>query len=215
MRQFINDIKIFLGGFRVFFENADKFRDRLVASFIQKYWPRQITPNHLTVARVGIGIVLFVLLFNFKNDNGLFIIPLFVIGILTDLFDGSVARELNMETEVGKIADPIADRILIIPIAIYTILGYQLLLSAIIFSEIINGLLSVWAHGRNVFFGSNIFGKVKMFLQSVVFAGILALWPRPTHGFFAFILWVSLGFMLVSIIMKLKTLISSFTTSHH
>lgn len=193
---------------QTFFEHADQFRDRLLAPFIKNYWPRKLTPNYLTLARVVIALVLFFLLFGVKNSNGALIIPLFIIGILTDLFDGSVARTLSMETEWGKAADPIADRILIIPIAIYTILNYKLLLAAIIVSEVINGLLSMWGKHKRVFFGSNIFGKVKMFLQSVVFAGILIFWPHPANAFFVWILWLSMGFMAASILVKIKDLLT-------
>jgi len=42
---------------------------------------------------------------------------LIVIAILTDLFDGMLARKLNQVTEFGKIIDPLADKIAVMVVA--------------------------------------------------------------------------------------------------
>lgn len=39
---------------------------------------------------------------------------LFVAGALTDLFDGRIARQRHMITDLGKLIDPLADKILVI-----------------------------------------------------------------------------------------------------
>ncbi|MGH7239995.1 MAG: hypothetical protein ACREHG_08005, partial [Candidatus Saccharimonadales bacterium] len=50
---------------------------------------------------------------------------------------------------------------------------------------------------------SNIFGKTKMVLQSVAFVAILLFWPHEPHPFFIALLWISLGFLVMSIVFKL------------
>ena len=197
-------MKSFLYDLKSFFEKIDGFRDNVLFVFIKPFWPRVITPNHLSIARIFIGVYLFVLLFYYNNTNQILIVSLFCIGAFSDMLDGSIARGLNKETEIGKILDPIADRILIIPIAIYSLLAFhKWLLLLLILLEIINALVSVYAQSRGIFTGSNTFGKIKMFLQSIVFLGILIFWPSSPSGFFIYTLWISVYLIIISIFFKI------------
>src|SRR6185295_5448836 len=153
-----------------FFEEINVEKDRVLGIFIEKYWPRQILPNHLTAARISIGMVLFIELFFFANDRRAMVISFFLIGILTDFLDGPVARTLHEETKIREVLDSLADRILIIPIAMYSLFGlhYWLVLWIVIF-EAINTLVSIHPSDEHPLVPSNIFAKMKMFLQSIVF----------------------------------------------
>ncbi len=185
-------------------ERLDRLRDRVLFVFIKRYWPRKILPNHLTAVRIIIGILLFVILFYHNNNNKGLIILLFLCGAVTDLLDGSVSRAFHEETKLGAILDSTADRILIIPIAIYSLFSsHRWLFLCIVLGEVVNALISIWVHGQNIFIKSNIFGKVKMFLQSIVFAGILVFWPEPPNPFLVNILWLSLIFIIISIFFKI------------
>jgi len=197
IQQEVKDLELLL-------ENANQAKDRMLFAFLKENWPMSITPNHLTIVRVVIGVILFFLLFNYKNDSGLIIMPLFLLGTLTDLLDGVIARGFNKITHFGEIADPIADRILIMPIALYSLISYnRVLFLLIIFSEVINAIIAVSVLGKKIDFGSNIFGKTKMVLQSMVFIAILLFWPQMPNAFFVGLLWLSLIFMAISIIFKL------------
>lgn len=87
-------------------------------------------PNKITVGRIILGIFLLVFLLipwhnigydfpefiiNGNTANLKFIIAgvLFVIASLTDFVDGHIARSRNMITDFGKVADAIADKILV------------------------------------------------------------------------------------------------------
>jgi len=135
----------FLDGLKNFLERLDHLRDELLFLFIKPYWPRKITPNQITWVRVAIGLLLFVLLFFFGIENKALIISLFVVGVLTDLFDGSVARGLNKVTEFGAMLDSTADRILILPIAIYSLMeSNKWLLFVLLLTEVVNALTSIF-----------------------------------------------------------------------
>src|SRR3989344_9110696 len=123
-----NSMVTLLVGFEKFLDRLNRDKDEFLFFYIRKYWPRFITPNDLTIARFIIAGILFVLLFNFKHASSIVIIPLFFVGILTDLLDGSVARALGLITRTGEILDPIADRALIIPVAVYSLLADHKLL---------------------------------------------------------------------------------------
>lgn len=196
-------IKNILIGFRFLLEKLDKKRDQILFIFIKKYWPKKITPNHLTYLRLIISVFLFVLLFYFGIVNKFLIIFLFIVGILTDLFDGSVARCLKMETNFGAMLDPIADRMIIIPIAIYSLIStHRWLLLVLIVLEIINGLIHLIQQSNNIFTSANVFAKVKMVLHSIVFAIILITWPKSISIFIIDILWLSIIFSILSLFFK-------------
>lgn len=202
-------IKESLNYFQKFLEKIDHYRDSLLFLFIKPYWPRKITPNHITWIRVAISIILLVALFIFGVENKIFVISLFCIGVATDMLDGSVARGLNMVTEFGAMLDATADRILILPIAVYSLLAEQkILLLALVLGEIANAIASTFYQSKEIYLESNIFGKTKMVLQSIVFIVILIVWPYSPSGFFINLLWISLIFTILSIfsrVMELKT----------
>ena len=190
-----------------FLRKIDYYRDELLFLFIKPFWPRKITPNHITWVRVLIGIILFVMLFFFGIQNKAWIISLFIVGALTDLLDGSTARGLNKVTEFGAMLDSTADRLLILPIAIYSLYPSQkMLLILLLLTEVVNALTSIFYKSKEIYFESNIFGKTKMVLLSIVFAVILAVWPNAPSVFFIYILWASLIFSFLSIFMRVLEL---------
>ena len=180
-------------------ERMDHYRDELLFLFIKPYWPRNFTPNKITWIRVAIGLVLFVLLFFLGTEDKILILSLFTIGVITDMLDGSVARGLNKVTEFGAMLDSTADRILIIPIAVYSLFYlHRWLLLILILVEVLNALVSIFYKSKEIYLESNIFGKTKMVLQSAVFVVILIIWPSPPAQFFIYLLWATIPFSFLS-----------------
>ncbi len=74
---------------------------------------RRHIPNALTLLRFA-AIPIFVWLFLGAGDGAAWGAGLFFAGAaLTDQLDGYLARRWNVESAVGKIADPLADRLMI------------------------------------------------------------------------------------------------------
>ena len=71
-------------------------------------------PNKLSILRVLCIPAITVLLY--MNDDTCRIIAgvLFIIGSLTDLLDGKIARKYNLVTDFGKFIDPVADKLLVL-----------------------------------------------------------------------------------------------------
>ena len=71
------------------------------------------TPNILTISRMIITPI-FLAFFLIKAIPFHYAIALvlFIIGSLTDLFDGKIARKRGIVTNFGKFADPLADKML-------------------------------------------------------------------------------------------------------
>ena len=74
---------------------------------------RYRVPNALTVARLVALPFFWVLLAGAPDGHSVAAGVLFAAASLTDWFDGYLARRLNYSTRFGRMADPLADRLLI------------------------------------------------------------------------------------------------------
>ena len=68
--------------------------------------------NLITLSRIILGVVIFVLLTRAEMYWLAFI--LFFIASITDYFDGYLARKYDLVSQLGEIMDPIADKMLIV-----------------------------------------------------------------------------------------------------
>ena len=74
---------------------------------------RYITPNTMTVARI-LTVPVIVVLMMFENKGTCFLAAaLFSLASITDYLDGYMARTRGMITTLGKILDPLADKLLV------------------------------------------------------------------------------------------------------
>lgn len=82
-------------------------------------------PNSLSLLRIAMIPVLFLMILNFTPKNYPLLIALYFFTILLDFLDGFIARTFSMETEIGKILDPLADKMLILMLVIALIITSQ------------------------------------------------------------------------------------------
>lgn len=80
-------------------------------------------PNAVTVARVALAIVLFVLLALSRFTAGLVV---FLVAAGTDWVDGYWARKYGQVTQLGRILDPFADKLIVCGAFIYLAAAPQL-----------------------------------------------------------------------------------------
>ena len=76
-------------------------------------WPLAQIPNALTVARLLVIPVYAVLILTSDDGHSWPAAILFACAAITDQIDGYLARRWHVESQFGKIADPLADRVLI------------------------------------------------------------------------------------------------------
>ncbi len=69
--------------------------------------------NKLTIFRIVISFFFLIFLFIAAPGAKTFALGLFVIGIISDFYDGHLARRLGITTDFGKLIDPLADKILV------------------------------------------------------------------------------------------------------
>ncbi len=72
-------------------------------------------PNILTMARIAAAPLLALVFLVFERPLADWLaFGLFVGAAVTDFFDGWLARKLNQTSEIGKMLDPIADKVMVI-----------------------------------------------------------------------------------------------------
>ncbi|MBO5866867.1 MAG: CDP-alcohol phosphatidyltransferase family protein [Clostridia bacterium] len=70
-------------------------------------------PNKLSILRI-IMVPLFVVAYFVPSDWTVFVaLGIFLLAAITDFLDGYIARKYNLVTTLGKLLDPIADKILV------------------------------------------------------------------------------------------------------
>lgn len=79
-------------------------------------------PNALSVLRI---LCIPVFAYLFIKDQVIAAVIVMAVAVLTDLLDGKIARKFNQVSELGKILDPIADKLSQIAIVIILIIKYK------------------------------------------------------------------------------------------
>ena len=99
---------------------------------------------------------------------------------LTDLFDGMVARHFNMVTELGKVLDPVADKITHAALALCLATRFPLMWVLIVLMVIKEGYMSImgirFLKKGKMLDGACWFGKV---CTAVLFVGLMILFLCP------------------------------------
>ncbi len=79
-------------------------------------------PNLLSVIRIILTPVFAVLFLNGQKVTAVIILA---VAALSDMFDGKIARRFNQVSALGKILDPVADKISQITIAVILLIDFQ------------------------------------------------------------------------------------------
>ena len=133
--------------------------------------PRHL-PNLLSLLRILlVPLLVVVLLTKFENKE-LVGLGVFLLASLTDLLDGWVARRFRLETRLGKLLDPAADKILTAAAFISRVelnpgLVPAWMVVAIISRELAVSALRSFAAAERVVIGASVAGKVKTTVQVI------------------------------------------------
>ena len=164
-------------------------------------------PNILSFFRffASIGVLLGILLINPDTDKLLFILVpglIFLIGSLTDIFDGKIARKYNAVTDFGKFIDPIADKML----TFFAMLGFIVIdadnglpvmlvcMAVTLFREFLVSSVRMISASRGTVIAANIYGKIKTCLQMTALTMYFVLIRTPY-------LWTAQIILCLAIIM--------------
>jgi CDP-diacylglycerol---glycerol-3-phosphate 3-phosphatidyltransferase len=138
-------------------------------------------PNALSAARIALVPVLLWILFTDPNGS-IVAAALFLLASATDIVDGHLARSRGMVTEVGKVLDPLADKLMVVSILLSLVWLDRVALWAvaiILGREIAVSVLRSRASRRGGHeVGARPLGKFKMALQVLLVVVLLGA-PDP------------------------------------
>lgn len=140
-------------------------------------------PNKITLIRVAlIPLFAFILLADIPYKD---ILAAFIFAMLSisDFLDGYFARKKKQVTELGKLIDPIADKLLISTALIFLIgRGVELWMAiTIIAREVIVTAVRIYLLPQKLVVPASSFGKAKTVVQSIAIVFILLKLPFSWH----------------------------------
>ena len=153
----------------------------------EKFWN---LPNTITVVRVGVVPILLLLPW-FSNRSGSLIIGwCFTIAAFSDLVDGWLARRGQQVTRIGKLLDPLADK-LIVSTALIVLVATTgrippwaiWMVVVIVGRELaVTGLRGLASSQGQVMAASG-YGKLKTFAQNVAIGAMIFHYPTLVFSF--------------------------------
>ena len=160
--------------------------------------------NALTISRIIVVPVIVILLIIDGVIPSVIAAILFIAATITDYLDGYFARKYHMESDLGKLLDPLADKLLIASVMIMLIpLGrVPAWIAAIIIGRelAVTGLRSI-ASEKHIIIAANWLGKYKTAFQCAALIPLLIHYPILDIQFQLageFFLWIALFFTVWS-----------------
>ena len=159
-------------------------------------------PNTLSLSRIFLTPLLVVILLTRLEGKEIYGALIFTVAALTDFFDGYFARRRNQVTTLGKLLDPIADKLLVSSAFISLVelgLAPAWMVVIIVGREFaVSGIRSI-AASLGYVMPANWFGKTKMVVQILTILVLIVADTYKEHWllFGRFLLWTT---MVVSVI---------------
>src|SRR5437588_4948366 len=132
-------------------------------------------PNQLTGARLVLAVILFGLI---VLEAWMWCVVVFALAAVTDWLDGYLARKQGLSSALGRIFDPLVDKVLICGAYIF-LLEFSAqtgltpwMVTVVVARELIINGLRTFLESRGVHFGADWLGKIKMGLQCAALIAI-------------------------------------------
>ncbi|MCK5438457.1 MAG: CDP-diacylglycerol--glycerol-3-phosphate 3-phosphatidyltransferase [Gemmatimonadetes bacterium] len=180
------------------------------------------TPNKITVARIAVTPLIAWLIYQEGLVERWAAFIVFVVAAVSDVVDGSLARDKGEVTRFGQLLDPIADKMLVL-VTIIPLFGLGLvplwLVILILTREVIITVFRAYnfreghviaatrwgkskALSQNWFVGSLLVLRINhMYTESRGFSGVAwSQWQAFTRGVVEVSLWIVVGLTLLSMV---------------
>lgn len=173
-------------------------------------------PNLLSILRLGM-IPLFVFLYRGREEYLLAGLVLVLSGV-TDVVDGYIARKLDSITNLGKILDPIADKLTQF-VVLYVLLDrFQMLIWPLLFlisKEVLNGLFGLFViRCTGEPYSSEWHGKAStVLLYTLLFLHVV--WTEIPDLLSNLLIVASSGLILLSLILYTKRNLHIIQQANH
>lgn len=160
-------------------------------------------PNLLSCFRIVLVPVFILIFFAGTPDAYAWAVAVFILAGLTDILDGRIARKYNQITMLGRILDPLADKLMVFSALIcLTVAGLLPLWLTLLFlaKELIQllGSLLLFRKIRDVP-ASNIIGKAGTFLFYIAIA-VMVLFPNVNADLKLALMVLAFGMIFAALI---------------
>ena len=168
-------------------------------------------PNILSLLRIFMIPIIVFFMININDQIFPYLVITYVFAVFLDFLDGFIARNFSQESDLGKIIDPLADKILVFSILLILTIKFDFPLWLAVFI-VLRDILILWASfllfkGKQMVKPSLLIGKFTFGLLSLlIFVFIIDLNEKINLFLlkrflivlsFAFLLWSWLEYLLV------------------
>ncbi len=127
---------------------------------------------------------------------------LFLVGGITDVLDGFIARKFNMITSFGKLADPAADKLM--QITALSVLTLQekipiVIVIVVVAKELFMSLGSIILYKKNIVVSANWYGKMSTVIFFIAIVLFIFRMPYSDVVIFIGVLATLFAFLMYSI----------------
>ena len=159
-------------------------------------------PNILCYVRILL-LPIFAVLFCLKQDVWAAVVVL--LSAATDVSDGIIARKFHMETELGKILDPLADKLTQAVVSGCLLFRYPvmwILFTVIVVKESFQGIGGLLLYRKlKSMRSSEWFGKLSTVFFYAVMAYLVLFAPEPAGAWYVIVpVLISTGLMLFALV---------------
>lgn len=165
-----------------------------------------LLPNALSVLRVALLLPVLVSLYSDGDRASLTTLALLALAGLTDALDGLAARTLGQDSRLGRILDPVCDKIFVGSVCVALVLwrGFPLWLMAFQLARdvaiLIAGLLLL--RRRHLVVPASLLGKLATWAMGLMILAYVVGVPRPlaqalTYGTAALVVLSSLDYLRI------------------
>jgi len=164
-------------------------------------------PNQITIARLVLSMVVFVLIPLAQYWSAL---AFFDVAAGTDWLDGYLARKYNLVTRLGRILDPFVDKFLICGVFIFLVADYPKsgiaawMAVVVVTRELLVTVMRSFLEGEGIDFSAKTAGKVKMVFQcgaviiSLMALGFASQTPSWMNWLLTIVVWLAVGSTIYS-----------------
>ena len=147
-------------------------------------------PNTITMFRIGVVPVLLFVPYAMSRQASAAIAWFFIVAAVTDILDGWLARRGQQVTHIGKLLDPLADKLLastalimLVAVGRLDVWGAWMVVVIVGRELAVTGLRGIASAGGHVM-SANWLGKAKALSQNIAIAALLFHYPTfglPAH----------------------------------
>jgi CDP-diacylglycerol---glycerol-3-phosphate 3-phosphatidyltransferase len=157
-------------------------------------------PNLLTIGRILVVPVLVVAVLWAPGEASMLAASIFVAAALTDIVDGHLARTRNLVTDLGKLLDPLADKLLVGAallslVAVGRVAAWAV--GIILAREVVVSVLRSAAAREGIAVAARPLGKLKMGFQTALIIALLCV-PDVAHDAVEALLYTTLAITVLS-----------------